>query len=645
MSSTVALPAADYVICGGGTAGLVLANRLSEIPSVSVAVLEAGLDRSDDLNVLAPGLLTALYGNPDYDWIFFSTPQPHMDNRIMGHPRGKQLGGSSAINYLAYTHAAQSDINNWGALGNPGWSWDELFPYYNKSEILTVPGSKVASDLNTSYLEPQLHGMNGPIMNGFPDEYHPLDEAWPRTYANLDIAVDSDPKDGVALGGYTLLTNLDLHNNTRSYAATAYLNPIKSRPNLKVYTNSLVTKVNLNTSKPMPVASGASFSVNGTAYTINANKEVILSGGSFGSPHMLEVSGIGGKSLLSSLGIDAVVDNANVGENLQDHVYMPLGFQVVDGVFTLDELANETIFNAAYDQYLANNTGPLGQVALGGALLSTQQILPDTAACNAFVTDVNTTVQQNPGSTDLEKAQYKLILQDFLAGHEIAQHMNFASGTNPEFANDTTKVFVSPNPGNFFTMLGVLEHPFSRGTVHINSSDPTVYSVIDPHYLEHPADVKILAKIALHIQNILVQTKPLSDLLMGNGTVLQPVYNKLTDDNVESEIRRLLQSEYHPVGTCAMLPKKNGGVVDARFKVYGVKGLRVVDASIFPLQPRANLQTLVYAIAERAADFIKADAAKPAPSSPPAGPAGPPGGPPGGPGKPPGTRRHGGGGW
>ncbi|KAI7157385.1 hypothetical protein KC324_g13899, partial [Hortaea werneckii] len=126
MSSALSLPSADYVICGGGIAGLTLAARLSEIPSVSVAVLEAGLDRSDDPNVLAPGLLTALYGDPDYDWIYKTVPQEHVNDRVIGHPRGKQLGGSSAINYLAYTHASQTNIDNFGLLGNENWTWAQL---------------------------------------------------------------------------------------------------------------------------------------------------------------------------------------------------------------------------------------------------------------------------------------------------------------------------------------------------------------------------------------------------------------------------------------------------------------------------------------------------------------------------------------
>lgn len=576
-----------------------------------MAVIEAGLDRSNDTNVLAPGLLTALYGNPDYDWIYTTVPQPHVNDRVIGHPRGKQLGGSSAINYLAYTHASQVNIDNWGALGNANWSWAELEPYYRKSENYTAPSAKVASALNTSYIDLAIHGMGGEIHNAFPYEWTKLDEAWPRAYDTLNIGVKADPRDGLALGGYTILTNIDLENGTtRSYAATAYLNPVRHRTNLKVYTNALVEKINFKNSSGNSYASSVSFSINGTAYSIGAKQEVLLTAGSFGSPQILELSGIGNASVLAAAGVKTVVNNTNVGENLQDHVYMPLGYQVVPGISTMDELVNETIFDAAYDQYLANGTGPLSLVALGGALLSLEQILPDPLEHYTFLANFLASVGIGAlqGSYTPEKLeQYALIVKDIVAEQEVTQHMNTASGMNPVFANDTTKLFTPPTPGNYFTILGVLEHPLSRGNVHINTSDPASYPLIDPHYLEHPADLAMLSKIALHIQNKLAQAYPLSTVLKGNGTVYQDVYVTLNETNVESEIKRLLQSEYHPSGTCAMLPKNKGGVVDARLKVYGVEKLRVIDASVVPLQPRANLQTLVYALAERAADFIKED--------------------------------------
>ncbi|KAK6434324.1 hypothetical protein LTR95_009489 [Oleoguttula sp. CCFEE 5521] len=619
MSTAVAVGSYDYttksgfkVIVGGGTAGLVLASRLTEIPSISVAVLEAGQDRSTDLRVLAPGLLTSLYGNPDYDWIYTTVPQTHLNNRVIGHPRGKQLGGSSAINYLAWTHASRRNVDDWGRLGNEGWSWDVLEPYFAKVENFTAPAEAVVQDLDLEVLDLDLHGTHGPVANGFPREgqYTVLDEAWPRSYEGLGIGVKEDPTDGVALGGYTILTNADEGSNTRSYAANTYLKAATARKNLKIFTDALVAKIEFDTHGRVPVATGVHFSINGTAHSIQANHEVILSAGSFGSPQILELSGIGSKQVLSTASVPPVHENPNVGENLQDHPYMPLGFEVNPGIPTLDDLANETIFNAAFDEYLADATGPLATVALGGALLSLAQILPNAteyASLTSNLSKLNSKIS-HPGLA----AQYRLTLSNLLNPSEAAiQHMNTASGMNPELANDTTQLFFAPTPGNYFTILGVLEHPFSRGTVHITSSDPAVHPEIDPHYLEHPADVAILSKIALHVQNALAVTPPLSDHLVGNGTVLQPVYRHLTEDNVESEIRRLMQSEYHPVGTCAMLPRRAGGVVDERFRVHGVRGLRVVDASVIPMLPRGNLQTLVYALAERAADFIRADLAKP----------------------------------
>ena len=559
-------------------------------------------------------MLTALYGNPDYDWIYTTTPQSSVNDRVIGHPRGKQLGGSSAINYLAFTHASQQNINDWGSLGNDGWSWDEIFPYYLKSENFTAPPASVTADLNISYVDPQLHGTEGQIHNGFPHPGFatPFDEAWPRTYDALGLGISSDPKDGLALGGYNILTNVNPDTNSRSYSATTYLKSAAARPNLKVYTGALVNKVVFDTTKPIPAASGVSFTKDGSVYTVEAKEEVILSAGSYGSPQILELSGIGSEEVLAAAGVDVVLSNPHVGENLQDHCYMPLGFKVNPGIHTLDDLVNETFFNEAYDQYLADASGPLAQVALGGALLSASQIIPDATEYNSFKSEID--AMDFSSSAVGREEQYSIVKRNLFDPKEaIAQHMNTASGMNPEFANDTTKLFAPSIPGNYFTILGVLEHPFSRGTVHIHSSNAADYPLIDPHYLEHPADIKILSQIVLHIQNSLAVTAPLSDLLVDNGTALQHEYTKLTPENVESEIKRLLQTEYHPVGTCSMLPKEKGGVVDSKLKVYGVEKLRIVDASVFPLLPRANMQSLVYAVAERAADWIKADMSKPKP--------------------------------
>ena len=172
----------DYVVIGGGTAGLTLAARLTEDSGITVGVIEAGLDRTDDPKVLTPGFTPTMWNDPDYDWIFDTVPQTHGNNRVVNHPRGKQLGGSSAINFNYWTHASQQDIDDWGQLGNPGWSWDELFPYFLKSENYNAPSTSVSAQVDTTFIKPSLHGENGPVQDSFPPFYDDFYKAWEPTY-------------------------------------------------------------------------------------------------------------------------------------------------------------------------------------------------------------------------------------------------------------------------------------------------------------------------------------------------------------------------------------------------------------------------------------------------------------------------------
>jgi len=347
------------------------------------------------------------------------------------------------------------------------------------------------------------------------------------------------------------------------------------------------------------VAEGVRYVVgNGTEYVeVTAKKEVILSAGSIGSPHILELSGIGNTDILEQYGIEAVVANENVGENLQDHVYLPIGFEVIPGIPTLDNFTDPAYFEAALQQYISNATGPLATTGASSALLSCAQI-------NCSLTPPSPSSfpwKTNPGLA----TQYSLLASSFPT-EALTQELTVTGGMTPLFSNDSSKVFSTSLPGNFLTLLGVLEHPWSRGSIHITSANASVYSEIDPKYLFHPFDLALLSRIALHLQSI-ARSSPLSQFLKGNGTVYQEGYEELNEENVEGVIRSYLQSEYHPVGTCAMALREKGGVVDERFRVYGVGGLRVVDASVFPLLVRGNLQTLVYTVAERGVEFILED--------------------------------------
>lgn len=209
---------------------------------------------------------------------------------------------------------------------------------------------------------------------------------------------------------------------------------------------------------------------------------------------------------------------------------------------------------------------------------------------------------------NLASLQDKLTLAKLLSPTEASfQEVYQPVGSTPSKAENSSAIFSTDQPGNYFTIFSALEHPFSRGSVHITSSSALDYPAIDPNYLAHSLDLDVISQGVLHIQKI-ARTKPLASHLKDGGTVYQPGFHELDESNVEDFVRANAASEWHPIGTCAMLPLSAGGVVDERMRVYGTENLRVVDASIFPLQVRGNLQTLVYAVAERAADFVKEDA-------------------------------------
>ena len=278
--------------------------------------------------------------------------QTFANGQIVAHPRGKQLGGSSAINWLFWTHASRKDIDNWGTLGNANWTWDALVPYYQRSEEYVAPSSATENALETQYIDSTLHGAQGPIIDSFPSVYGPLDEAWPRTYASLGLSPSSDPRDGLALGGYTNLININPADWSRSYAATGYLARAENRSNLMVVTGAQANQILFKQDVGGPTANGVSYMKDGVLKEISVKQEIILCAGSFGSPQLLELSGVGNADILSNLGIQTLVNNINVGENLQgvleavsnlhiwlittDHAYVPIGsvLSTTRGIFT-----------------------------------------------------------------------------------------------------------------------------------------------------------------------------------------------------------------------------------------------------------------------------------------------------------------------
>lgn len=449
------------------------------------------------------------------------------------------------------------------------------------------------------------------MKNSFSAFQDNFDAAWDPTFKTIGIKLNGDPKAGLALGPYHHLLAFDPVNVTRSFAANAYYTPNAKRQNLKILTDAYVNKIifaPVTDYRTSLVATGLSFTARGKKYVVNSRREVIISAGAFQSPQLLELSGIGNKSLLESHGIKVLSENPNVGQNLQDHLLVPLGFQAAKGESTTEAYRDPKVFAAALETYRVNHTGPLAG-SPASALLSYSQILSSSGRGPVPPRNLSAFKlggEDIPGLCE----QYDLVLQKLRDPNVAsAQELFFTGGESPQFGDNITQLFqLDPvtAPDSYFTMFGVLEHPFSRGSVHITSSDPTVAPAIDPNYLSHPLDLVVTSSIALHLQTV-GQTQPLASHLKNGGTVFQPGYQRLTEQNVADQVRATFSSEYHPIGTCAMQPAHKGGVVDERLRVYGTKNVRVVDASIFPLQVQANLQTLVYAVAERAADFIRAD--------------------------------------
>ncbi|KAK2760407.1 hypothetical protein FQN54_002477 [Arachnomyces sp. PD_36] len=600
----------DYIIAGGGTAGLVLASRLTEDPDCSVLVVEAGANRKDDPAILTPGMAMSLWGNPMYDWEYFSEPQTHLNNRQITQPRGFVLGGSSAINTALVLYPSKRDIDAWGSLGNPGWGFQDLEPYYRKVSTIHPPDEETKKLVGLDYFENDAVSGSGPIQISFGDSYNAINTAWLETFGHLGHRRKNDPITCEGTGAFIHPATIDPQTKTRSYAATAYYSSeVSERANLSVLTEALVERVLVDkTHDGSVVARGIQLvTKDGQRHDVSAKGEVILSAGALHSPKILEHSGIGGKDILGTHGIPVVIDNPHVGENLQDHALVCQSFEVNDGVPTGDLFRDPNILNAAVAQYKENGAGPMGS----STICSTYMPLVDDKGPVApeELRELLDRELTNYPEFPAREHQYKVVRDSLETVDESsAQYLMVPIQTNiaPTGAVSSPELLKPSTPGNFFTIMTMLNRPFSRGFCHIQSADPKQKSRYDPRFCSHPIDLEIMAR---HVQFIekLVATEPMaSTIIKKDGQRLPPL--KGSDLETAREIVRQRQiSVFHLSGSCAMMPREIGGVVNERLIVHGTKNLRVVDASIFPLEPLGNIQMTVYAVAEKAADIIKED--------------------------------------
>ncbi|MDB4285782.1 choline dehydrogenase [bacterium] len=517
----------DYIIIGGGSAGCVLANRLSEDESVRVLLLEAGgSDRHYKLKVPA-----AFYQNykTKRDWNYETTPQAHSDNRPYFLPRGKTLGGCSSINAMIYIRGHKKDYDDWSSLGNPGWSYKEVLPYFKKSQ----------------YQEREVdsyHGKKGPLNVSDHSLPNPLSKTFLEAAQSTGIPFNPDFNGEKQLGcGPYQVT---IKKGTRHSCATAFLKPAMSRPNLTVITKAHVSRIIIEEGR----ATGATYIKNKKTHTVSCQEEVILSSGAYNSPQLLMLSGIGDSETLRSLDITPVHHLPGVGKNLQDHLALGVVAKCTQNI-TLDTAEN--VSNLL--KYLLFKKGPLTS---------------NVAEAGAFFHSVS--------------------------GLE-APDLQFHFG--PCYFVDHG--LVRPK-GNAFTIAPTLLQPKSRGTVTLVSNDPFAAPRIDHQYLSDPADVKTFTAGVRKAFEV-IESKAFDPF---RGSYYQPE-KKLEDPNeIAAFIRKHALTLYHPVGTCKM-GNDPMAVVDENLSVRGLKGLRVVDASIMPNIVRGNTNAPVIMIAEKAADLIK----------------------------------------
>ncbi|KAF9004008.1 hypothetical protein BDQ17DRAFT_1424969 [Cyathus striatus] len=571
----------DVIIVGGGTAGLVVAARLSEVEGLSVGVLEAGPDRTQEPILKSGSAWMATAHDPQFHWGFSSVKQENLlqegidgTGRVLNLPRGKLLGGSGIINALIWLRASKGEYDALeSTFGNKGWNFETLLPYFKKSQTHTA----------------------GPIQTSQNWWYSSLASPVVDAMRSASFEINDNPDGGNSTGIVNCPRNLHPESCERQ-SSVAYLDAAEGRSNISILVGAYTEQVLFSDASNGLIATGVKFQVDGKQYVVKANKEVILAAGAYQTPQLLELSGIGLKSVLDKHDIETKIE-LPVGENMQDHLMIYLNYQLKD-----EKEIKEAHPEGYKVQYLgADRKEPVPHRSAtasvtGGPLLTTtmasmsvddkgQETMDKLVSLiSGLATDTNI--------SPITRAQY-----------ELQKHWL----TNPqENIGDSIIILASipgysgvPGPdGSLGLWLPMTHlHPTSRGSVHISSSNPLAPPKIDLQCLN---EYDLLS---------LVRMAKFGDSLVKKGSLASFVVQQpqRTDAEFEEMIKKTAAVQFHPLGTTPMASHELGGVVDTSLKVYGTKNLRIIDASIIPMQIGAMTQATLFAIAEKAADIIKAE--------------------------------------
>ncbi|NUU36929.1 choline dehydrogenase [Pseudomonas sp. C2B4] len=523
----------DYIIIGAGSAGCVLANRLSEDPATSVLVLEfGGSDRS--VVIQMPSAFSIPMNTKKYNWRYETEPETYLNGRRIHCPRGKVLGGSSSINGLVYIRGHAYDFDEWETLGAQGWGYKNCLPYFKRAESYEDGGDSYRGQTGP------LHTTNGNHMK------NPLYGAWVEAGAEAGY-IKTDDCNGFMQEGFGAM-HMTVKNGVRCSTANAYLRPAMGRPNLTVITHAMTRQIILEGKR----AVGIRYDHDGQTHEVYCNREVLISSGPIGSPHLLQRSGIGPADVLRKAGIEVRHDLPGVGENLQDHAEVYIQFGCKEPV----------TLNSKMD--------PLSKLLIGLRWLLFKDGL---GATNHF--EAGGFIRSDKG----------------LRWPDIQFHFLPAA-----MRYDGNK----PIKGHGFMVLTGPNKPKSRGYVRVRSADPYEHPEIRFNYLQREEDREGFRR-CIRLTREIIGQKAMDRFRDGEiapGPLVQ------TDEQIDAFVRENLESTYHPCGSCRM-GEDDMAVVDSQLRVHGIAGLRVIDSSVFPTEPNGNLNAPTIMLAERASDLVR----------------------------------------
>lgn len=531
----------DYIVVGAGSAGCVLANRLSEGGRHSVLLLEAG-GSDEKFWVQMPMGIGKTWNDPDLSWQYYTEPEEGLQGRKLFWPRGRMLGGSSSINGMIFVRGEPKRYNEWADAGNKGWGWENLLPHFKRIE--TAPTGTG-----------DMRGHAGPVRCNYGVVRDRVSQGFVDAAQGVGIGFNPD-YNGASAEGVGWL-QFSIHKGKRFSVAKAYLHPVKGRKNLTVMMNAAAQKILLEAK----LATGVRVLVNGQIVDLKARREVILSAGPLVSPKLLELSGIGNAEILGRHGIELVHHLPGVGENLTDHLHTRFNYRINQKVTLNDLLNNKLRGGLSFLKYLATGRGLLGT---------------PTVTAHAMT------------RSDASQPYADLKLQIALYSAKDRYLDSSGSPTDP---------FSGIGLGQFHI------YPESRGSVHIQSDDPQQQAAMNANYLSTPGDVSKALAGMRRLREIARQ--PALAQYIEDET--DPGFDIDSDDEIIDFMRRTGQTSWHPISTCRM-GNEATDVVDDELRVHGIRGLRVIDSSVFPSMPATNTNIPTIVVAEKGAAMVLAAA-------------------------------------